>query len=216
MFVVKIELQTAIDSCALAAAQELDATSSALTRAKNAGVTAGNLNNVNMQSPTWSGQGKLVSSEVTFRDTGYAATTDPTKAIYAQCQHTQPAIAVWLITAMGAFAGNANAYSASQNVGASAVATRASAQTACPIPVALKPKTSGTAPNYGFQIGEWVTVYGARASNAGELGWYNLDGSNSASETRNELSEGGYCGTKVGDTLPSSTVNRRLCTPTPI
>lgn len=201
MFVVKTELQTAMDSCALAAAQELDATSSAMIRAKNSGVTAGNLNNVNMQSATWSGQGKLVPSEVTFRDTGYAATTDPAKATYAQCQHTQAAITVWLIKAMGAFAGNANAYSSTQNVGASAVATRASAQTACPVPLALKPKAGGTAPDYGFQVGEWVTVYGGRTANSGELGWYNLDGSSSASETRAELSEGGFCGARVGDTL---------------
>jgi len=43
LFVVKTELQTAVDSCALAAAQELDGASDALTRATNAGLTAGNL-----------------------------------------------------------------------------------------------------------------------------------------------------------------------------
>lgn len=211
MFIVKTELQTAMDSCALAATQELDAAPSAITRATNAGVTAGNLNSVNMQSATWSGQGKLVASEVTFRDTGYAVTTDPAKATYAQCQHTQAAVAVWLIRAMGAFAGNANAYSSTQNVGASAVATRAGAQTACPIPVALKPKSGGTAPDYGYQVGEWVTVYGGRTSNAGELGWYNIYNNNnysysysSGSETSTELSEGGPCGTKSGDSLYAS------------
>src|SRR3982750_1067209 len=49
LFVVKTEMQTAMDSCALAAAQELDGASDALTRASNAGVTAGNLNRVNFQ-----------------------------------------------------------------------------------------------------------------------------------------------------------------------
>ena len=48
LFVVKTELQTAMDSCALAAAQELDGQSTALTRATNAGMTAGNLNRVDM------------------------------------------------------------------------------------------------------------------------------------------------------------------------
>lgn len=201
LFVVKTELQTAMDSCALAAAQELDGTASAITRGKNAGLTAGNQNRVNMQSATWSGKGQLALTEVTFRDTGYVTTVSSASATYAQCQHTQPAVNIWLIKAMGAFSGNAAAFPATQDVAASAVATRASAQTSCPIPVALKPKTGGTAPNYGFQVGEWITVYGTRVSNSGELGWYNLDGSTSASTTSAELSEGGSCGTRVGDTL---------------
>ena len=201
LFVVKTELQTAMDTCALAAAQELDGTASAITRGKNAGVTAGNQNRVNMQSTTWGGKGKLVLAEITFQDSGYIATVNPASATYAQCQHTQPAVNIWLIKAMGAFSGNTGSFPATQNVAASAVATRASAQTSCPIPVALKPKTGGTAPNYGYQVGEWVTMYGTRVPNSGELGWYNLDGSSSASETRNELSEGGICGIKVGDSL---------------
>jgi len=201
LFVVKTELQTAMDSCALAAAQELDNSSSAITRAQSAGMSAGNLNRVNMQSATWSGHAKLVATEITFKDAAYAATTTPANARYAQCRHTQPAINVWLLKAMGAFSNNAASYPATQTVFASAVATRASAQTTCPIPVALKPKAGGVAPNYGFQVGEWVTVYGSRTANSGELGWYNLDGSTNASETTLELSEGARCGTRIGDTL---------------
>lgn len=201
MFVVKTELQTAMDSCALAAAQELDGSGTAITRGKNAGLTAGNLNRVNMQSATWSGQGQLVTTEVTFKDAAYAATTVPANARYAQCQHVQPAINVWLLKILGADSGNAASFPATQTVAASAVATRASAQSTCPIPVAIRPKAGGTAPNYGFQVGEWVTVYGSRTPNSGEMGWYNLDGSTNASETKNELSEGARCGTRVGDTL---------------
>lgn len=37
LFVAKTELQSAVDSCALSAAQELDGASDALTRATNAG-----------------------------------------------------------------------------------------------------------------------------------------------------------------------------------
>src|SRR5215207_5610799 len=59
LFVVKTELQTAMDSCALAAAQELDGLSGARERATNAGKTAGNLNRVNLQSTTWSGEGQI-------------------------------------------------------------------------------------------------------------------------------------------------------------
>jgi hypothetical protein len=110
---------------------------------------------------------------------------------------------MWLLHAMGAFSGNSAANPASRSVLASAVATRASSQTTCPIPVALVAKPGGTpGNNFGFQIGEWVTVFDkAGGASAGEMGWYNLDGSNNASETAAELAEGGRCGTRVGDTL---------------
>ncbi len=201
LFIVKTELQTAMDSCALAAAQELDGNATnALTRARSAGKTAGNLNQVNLQSANWSGQGQLVDAEITFRNAGYVVTTDPATARYAQCQHTQPAIQMFLLKAMGGFSGDAVAYPNTQNVAAMAVATRGSAQSTCPIPVALKPKAGGVAPNYGFAVGEWVTlIHAQNAAAGGQIGWANLDGSNSASETTAELN--GRCGTRIGDTL---------------
>ncbi|WP_220634923.1 pilus assembly protein TadG-related protein [Georgfuchsia toluolica] len=201
MFVVKDELQTSMDACALSAAQELDGAGDAITRATNAGITAGNLNNVNFQSGTWSGKGKIVAADITFKDPFYGVTTVPALARYAQCQHTQSGIQMWLFQAMGAFAGSADAaYSSTKGVGALAVATRSSAQTTCPVPLGLKPKDGGTAPNYGYQPGEWVTlIMGTPTS--GYIGWYNLDGSTNASETRTELGEPGRCGTRVADTL---------------
>lgn len=200
LFVVRTELQTAVDSCALAAARELDGQSTALTRAVSAGQTAGNANRVNMQSTTWNGQGKIVAADILFRDSAYAVTTATAVARYAQCTHIQPNVNIWLMKAMGAFSGDTAGNPATRSVAASAVATRASAQTTCPIPVAMKPKPGGTAPNYGFVVGEWVTLIQAQnAAAGGQIGWANLDGSNSASETESEL--GNRCGTKVGDTL---------------
>ena len=200
LFVVKTELQTAVDSCALAAARELDGQSTALTRAVSAGQTAGNANRVNMQSGTWSGQGQIIQADITFRDSFYAATTAPAAARYAQCAHAQPNVSIWLMKALGAFSGDTAGNPATRSVAASAVATRASAQTACPIPVAAKPKAGGTAPNYGFTVGEWVTLIMAQnAATGGQIGWANLDGSNSASETEAELN--GRCGARVGDTI---------------
>src|SRR5688500_5430396 len=74
LFVVKTELQTAMDSCALSAAQELDGLGDSITRGRSAGLTAGNTNRVNFQSPDWAGQGQL--SDVTFRNAAYEVTTD--------------------------------------------------------------------------------------------------------------------------------------------
>ena len=212
LFIVKTELQTAMDSCALSAAQELDGASDAFTRASNAGIAAGNLNNVNLQSASWSSKGKIVPADVTFRNAAYAVTATPTAARYAQCQHTHPAVQMWLLKAMGAFSGDAATYPNTQNVAAMAVATRASTQTTCPIPVAVKPKAGGTAPNYGFVVGEWVTfVMKQNAAQGGQMGWANLDGSSSASETRNEMN--GFCGTKVGDTLGTPGVQTSIAEP---
>ena len=103
LFVVKSELQTAMDSCALAAAQELDLQPTAIERATNAGLTAGNLNRVNLQSATWGGdQGQacsvsavapcLTTAQITFKDPSYLPTTNPALAQYAQCEHVQSGV----------------------------------------------------------------------------------------------------------------------------
>jgi hypothetical protein len=219
LFIVKSELQTAMDSCALAAAQELDRQPTAITRATNAGLTAGNLNGVNLQSAKWGGSGSvcsdqadpvapcLVAADITFKNTSYVTTADPAVAQYAQCQHTQSGVSLWLLQAMGAFSGNNTLYPNTQNVMASAVATRAHGQTTCPLPVSAKPRecppASGIAcvgPDYGFTPGEWVTVLTSQSSiPGGYIGWANLDGSNSASETAAEMN--GKCGTRVNDVL---------------
>jgi hypothetical protein len=202
LFVVKGELQTSMDACALAAARELDGSFDAITRARNAGTLAGNLNRVNFQSATWSGKGQIVPADITFKDSAYGTTTVAANARYAQCQHTQDGIGMWLLQAMGAFASSSNpAYSNTRSVGALAVATRASAQSTCPVPLAIKPKLGGVAPNYGFVVGEWVNMIGKSDASNGEVGWYNLNGSKNASDTRDQLSETGRCGTRVGDTL---------------
>lgn len=214
LFIVKSELQTAMDSCALAAAQELNGLADAKTRAISAGKTAGNLNRVDMQSATWGGKGMIVDADITFRDATYTVTTSGPAATYVQCAHTQPNVRLWLLQMLGVFSGNTTIFPTTQNVGASAVATRGSAQTTCPVPVALKPKAGGNAGNnFGFQIGEWVTVFGTRTPNSGELGWYNLDGSSSANETKNELSEGGSCGTRIGDSLGTPGAQTAVDTP---
>lgn len=201
LMVVRDEMQTSVDACALAAAQELDGAADALTRATNAGIAAGNLNNVNFQSGTWSGKGKIVATDITFKDASYGTTTAPANAKYAQCQHAQNGVQMWLLPAMGAFAGSTDsAYSSTKNVSALAVATQAGGQSACPIPTGLKPK--GPPPDYGFVHGDWITVVaGQGAATAGEMGWYNLDGTSNANETSKELSEPGKCGITPATTL---------------
>jgi hypothetical protein len=197
-YLVKSELQSALDSCALSAAQELDGAPDAITRATSAGLSAGNLNGVYFQSGNWAGHGQLGAGDVAFLDAGFLATTASANARYVECTHTQPNQAT-LLRALNVFWSSAG-FPTSLAVSGRAVATRASAQTACPVPLALKPRPGGTVPNHGYSVGEWVTlVMAPGGAIGGQVGWANLDGSSNAAETVAEL--GGYCGTAVGDTL---------------
>ena len=210
LFVVKTELQTASDSCALAAAQELDGGSDALTRATRAGKTAGNLNKVNFQGAA----AGLVDADVTFSDAlngSYSHTFAPVaNAKYAKCTGTKAGMLPWMLQALTAVGGNP-VFAANQGVMALAVATRTSAQTACAIPVQIKPKTGGTAPNYGYTPGEWIpSLYSETGPSStigpGQFGWANLDGSTNATATKAQLLGNGFCNLKVGDTIGTSGV----------
>jgi Flp pilus assembly protein TadG len=197
LFVVRTELQTSMDACALAAAQEMDGQPDSLTRGISAGVIAGNLNNVDMQSATWSGKGRVVDANVKFLDQNYVETNSVTDARYVRCRHTQAGTQTRLIHTLSALGGSP-AYAGAMDVAASAIATLAPAQSACPMPLALHPKSGSTSP-YGFTKGEWVTLLSKGTIGNGQIGWANLDGSTNASETAAELD--GHCGTKVGDHL---------------
>jgi Flp pilus assembly protein TadG len=202
LFVVKTELQTAMDSCALAAAQELDGTATSITRATSAGMTAGNLNNVNLQSATWDDKGQITAADISFRDAAYLATVNGPSARYVECNHSQPGVRLWLLQAMGAFFADPASFPATQDVVASAVATRGNSQTSCPVPLALRPKVAGSGPpNYGYTPGEWITLLmGAGGGTNGYIGWANLDGSSNAAETERELLQG-QCDVRVDEPL---------------
>lgn len=209
LFVVKTELQTAVDSCALAAAKELDGTSNALTRATIAGKTVGNLNKVNFQGAA----AGFVDSDITFHASLSDAISNTPVAFrtarYAKCTRAKSGMAPWLLQAMGAFTGNV-AYSANQSVSALAVATRASAQSACAIPVQIAPKVFSP-PSYGYTSGEWISsLYNVNVNNSaptsGHFGWANLNGPPSASEIKTELLGHGNCNLSIGDPINTPSV----------
>lgn len=198
-FVIRSELQNAVDACALAAAAELDGQPDALGRAATAGARMGNLNAVNFQSTTWAGGPQLGSASVQFLDRDGLTTAQPASARYARCTHTHQSVGAWLMPALRAFSGDARMAGAGR-VAAQAVAARRSAQTACPVPVAFRPVSSAPAPNYGLLEGQWVTLVGQHGlAPGGQMGWANLDGSVSASQTEKQLL--GYCGVRLGDRL---------------
>ncbi len=198
LFIVRSELQTSMDACALAAAQELNGQPDALARATNAGIAAGNVNRVDLQSATWSGKGQVTAADITFRDQNHNVGATSATARYVRCNHVQRDTATNLVHMAGLLVGS-SAFAAKMDVAALAEATTTPAQSTCPVPLALKPKAGGAKPNFGFVKGEWVTLLSKTNASAGQIGWANLDGSNSASETEAELK--GFCGTKVGSKL---------------
>lgn len=138
LFVAKTEMQSAVDSCALAAAQELDGNADALIRAANAGRTSGNVNKVHYQKTS----ANIEAADITFSDTlggVYSATFTPVKnARYVQCRQSTGSIANLLITLVGGPSSSA--------VTATAIATLGPGQALCPLPVGLLPKSGGTSP----------------------------------------------------------------------
>lgn len=187
LFVVKTELQTAVDSCALAAARELNGQADAITRAQSAGMAAGNANNANLQSTSWNGAGKITASDIDiFRDKEYLRTTDAQKAHYAECKYTMSSIKLWLLQAMGAFTGDSTTWPNTGAVGVRAVATRVSSQSACIIPVAIRW-------DIGLpSVGEWIPFDPGSKSKDKNMTWGNLNGSTNASTTEADMLNG-YC-----------------------
>lgn len=183
LFIVKTELQTAMDSCALAAAQELDASSSALTRATSAGITAGNQNNFNFQRASVA----LTDADVTFSDTltgTYSRGIDPALARFARCSQQKSGIAPWLLQAFGAFSGDATS-GQTKSVGVLAVAQQVPSQTSCLLPVGVCQKPGG------FQRGEWIE--GVRSPNdsigPGQFGWLEFSAGDGAYRGASGISE---------------------------
>jgi len=197
LFVVKTELQTAMDSCALAAAQELNGQPDAITRATNAGIAAGNINRVNLQSANWSGKQQLTAADITFRDDGHSITTDSTKVRFVRCDHVQPGTATPLLHVIS-IQSSSSAYAATFDVRAFAEATTTPSQSTCPMPLGLIPRTS-TPPNYGFTKGEWITLLSKNNPVPGQIGWLNLNpnGNKGAPAIEDQLN--GICGISAKD-----------------
>ena len=189
LFVLRTELQTATDSCALAAAQELDGASDARDRAFSAGLTAGNLNRVQFQGSN----AGIAASDISFSSTlngSYSSSFPYATAKYAKCQRAQTGIKPWLLQALGAFSGN-SAYGNSQSVSALAVATRAPSQTNCLMPIGICQKSAG------FSRGEWIS--GVTNSNdeieaSGAFKWLDYTGpGGGAKEIKDLLAGNGAC-----------------------
>lgn len=203
MFIIKTELQNAADSCALAAAKELDGTAESLERAENTGIIVGQLNNVDLQNEHVS----ILPSDVTFSETlgpnaNYISRANgaSSNSRYVMCTLRRSGIVMWFMQVLGF---------TSQAVGARAVATLQPSQTSCAIPLGIcrptSPATSctggGTPDSEGMCVGDWLS---GRFDNSdgltGSFNWIDFTPpGGGASELANILTGAGQCNLTVAN-----------------
>ena len=210
LFVVKTELQTAMDSCSLAAAQELDRQSDALGRATRAGKAAGNLNKVNFQGAA----AAIVDEEITFSDAlngSYSHTFSP-----GPVPSTPNAPTPDRASCRG-FCRHSRHSAATTPMPETGVSRRLPWRPArrrrlrVQFPVQLNPKTGTSGPNYGYTPGEWIpSLYdegtGSTDIAPGHFGWANLldpsvGPTQSAASTKSQLLGNGTCNLVLGKTV---------------
>jgi hypothetical protein len=183
----------------------------AISRAVNAGLEAGNRNNVRFQSTA----ANIGSGDVMFSDRlsdnstafpfGYvaAAAANPATARYVMCTRNQTGIATWFMQVIEGFVGTAPQ---PKSVMAWAVATLDHAQSTCAVPLGLckLPTAPSADPFQGLVVGQWVTSK-LSASATGSFDWIDFTPPNGgANELANMMKGYGECdlpssGSSVGE-----------------
>lgn len=217
LYVNEDELQTAADSCALAAAQELTCQSGAgggsivtcaasfLQNAEAAGIYAAGKNKARLQSAAVT----VAAADVRFSTTlgpnsGYQSRSGGANlnSRFAMCIARANGIAPWVMGVVGV---------GSANINATAVATLAPGQTFCSAaPMGICRIGAATAPNFGYTLGQWITGSFTGGNNAnsttdvvGGFRWVDFTPSGGGTdEVREQLyGRSQVCGIKVGDNV---------------
>ncbi|MFW5330452.1 pilus assembly protein TadG-related protein [Hydrogenophaga sp. ZJX-1] len=216
-FVIKTELQNAMDACALAAASQLrpgQNNPTALTKAIAYGrvfstggiddpATApleGNIaairNRANFQSTVID----IAANQITFSDTlggtyEEAGSADYNTAAFAKCTFPLTGLPIFFMRVLNPVLGT-------QTVSAMAAATLAPSASACAIPVAVcKAPGSTAASNFGLTVGQWMSPPEGAGSpyGTGNFGWIDFTPpGGGASELADLLTGPGQCSTTIG------------------
>lgn len=169
MFVVRSELQTAVDACALSAALELNGQSDAPLRAQQAGLFLAAQNKTNFQSAGTT----LDTNSVTFGTSLNgpfltASSISGASARYVRCAESRPGIVAYFLSVIGI---------PTMPLAAEAIAGVQPSQSVCSVPVTLcrSSNTHAGSGNFGYAIGDRA-VLGA-IGNTGFFTWANVLGS---------------------------------------
>lgn len=219
LFVMKAELQTAMDACALAAASGLRPGANdarALERAKAYGRTPVDPSRT---STTGASRGSSVD-QVDFQgmdldpnkilfafgsrlDNVSGSWTEHDSARYARCSYPLEGRAVYFMRVIGG--------ATTASVGATATATlKEAAGPACVFPIAVcnMNGNKNAADRWGLTPGQWQRSIEKKGDTfgPGQFGWLDLDGgSNSAAVLKAQISGDGYCGEISEELKPGAT-----------
>lgn len=206
-FIIKSELQNAVDACALAAASQLrpgQNNPTALSKAVAYGRLmatggSGNLDQIKNRANFQSEVVNIAPGQVTFSDTLNGTYLDSSgadynTAAYARCSYPLSGLPVYFMQVL-------NPDYASQTVSATAVATLAPSSSACAIPVGVCMASGGIpANNFGLTPGQWLQAKGTSPYGTGNFGWVDFSPpAGGASELADLLMGSGQCELKIGD-----------------
>lgn len=176
-FVIKAELQNAMDACALSAASQLNPgvnDADTLNRAAAYGkvffkpdVSDTVWNKVNFQS-TLPNQDTL---KITFANSnaGPFNVTDPSAAKFVKCEYPLSGLPIYFMKVLNVLPGVWIA--GTQQITAMAVAKREMPIASC-IPVAVCSAEGGDASNnFGYNDGDWITAFDGTQYGTGNFGW---------------------------------------------
>lgn len=222
-YVLKAELQNAMDACALAASSALTgaddpniydvarAHALVLMNAQAQGQAArpsASVNRVFMQTETPYPAQIEVSFSAKLDGPFVTATASQTQGLspalarYARCRHTDAPRALWLMPVLQAMGINSPAPLA---VSAQAVAALSGAQEVCAMPLAVCAAPGTTrAQGWGLTVGRRLTSVDNPAAGygSGNFGWADFSPPTGGASELSGLFEGeGACGVKLGQTI---------------
>ena len=211
-FVVKGELQNAMDACALAAASQLrpgQNNANALNRAvaygrvfTTGGVSEnplqGNIdairNRVNFQGQVVNVQPENITFATQLEGPFLSqAASNPDTAAFVQCSLAMTDLPIFFIRVL-------QPWMVAQTVSARAVATLAPSASACAIPVGVCRQSTGA--NFGITVGQWLSppLGNPGSYGAGNFGWVDFTPpAGGASELAELLQGPGQCSVQAGN-----------------
>lgn len=227
-YVIKAELQNAMDACALAASSALTGTQDptvfdtgrayarALIDPAAQGLAArpaASVNRVHFQSETLQPQALEVSYSAHVDGPFVAATAaqtqglNPAQARYARCRYQDPGRRLWMMPVLQAL-GLGSAGAQTLSVWAQAVASLQPAQSVCAVPMAVCiDPTRNASQGWGLNIGQRLTavVDAKKGYGSGNFGWVDFTPpGGGASELAGLLEGTGACGVKPGQLVGQS------------
>jgi hypothetical protein len=205
LFVAKAELQTAVDSCALAASRHIKlGTTAQLQLATAVGIATGNRHRAVFQNDELA----FTAPNVTFSSTldgtyESAGVADPATTAFVRCEYAKESIAHSFMQVLGISYGR---------VTASAKASLTPSIAVCMLPLALCSESKAVVgSSASFTPGMWYqgnACPGGKCNDNGQINgsfrWVRLPGDSGASDLKGRIEESGACEVIPADTVLQS------------